>query len=439
MHVDAAIAVATLSGTWRDSAGNSGAFAFTPGPGSGGSARPTPAPTVPLTIQLRPDGGVLASGTLDTGTIPASGAGVRMMWHPAKAAFRAGQVASNNPASWDNPNVGAHSVAFGLNATGRGLGSTATGVDTTAGGSSSVAMGAGTSASGVNSTALGAGTIASGPASTAMGVGTTASGNASTALGESTTALLQASTAMGFGSKANGFFSTAMGFQTEASGNSSTAMGANTKATGPVGTAMGDRTTASGDAATALGSQTTASGKASLAAGEIVSAGGRTSVALGSRVTASTAGTFMFGDQSTPNPMLTFVPNQFLVRAAGGTTFYSNAALTTGVDLLPNANAWSSASDVRLKHRFRDLDGDEVLAKLAGMSIQEWSYTAQDASIRHVGPTAQEFYAAFGLGEHPLRISTIDADGIALRAIQALVHEIAVLRERVAQIEAQQR
>ena len=54
------------------------------------------------------------------------------------------------------------------------------------------------------------------------------------------------------------------------------------------------------------------------------------------------------------------------------------------------------------------------------MPIREWNYKAQDAAIRHVGPTAQDFHAAFGLGEDPLRISTIDADGIALRAVQAL-------------------
>jgi len=34
--------LATVSGTWNDSAGNSGSFAFTPGPGTGGTARPMP-------------------------------------------------------------------------------------------------------------------------------------------------------------------------------------------------------------------------------------------------------------------------------------------------------------------------------------------------------------------------------------------------------------
>lgn len=416
VHVDATIAVATLSGTWRDSGGNSGTFVFTPGvAGASLSARPLPLPGVPVTIQLRPDGGMSAGGTLGAGTIPASGAGVRMLWHPAKAAFRAGEVAGNIPDAWDDANVGLRSVAFGLSTIANGFASTAMGIET--------------SASGQGSTAMGSSTIANGIGSTAMGLLTTASGIVSTVMGDRTTA--------------SGSRSTAIGLETTASGNNSTAIGNKTKATGQNSTAMGDRTTASGIAATALGSQTVAGGTASLAAGDGASASGAGSVALGSGVSASTNGTFMFGDRSSPAaPMLTFVPHQFLVRASGGTSFYSNSALTTGVDLLPNANAWSSASDVRVKHHFRDLDGDDVLAKLAAMSIQEWSYKAQDASIRHVGPTAQEFSAAFGLGEDPLRISTIDADGIALRAVQALEHrdrttaaaqasEIAALRATV--------
>lgn len=359
VHVDATIGIATLSGTWRDSAGSHGSFVFTPGAGTGGSTRPAPVSAVPGTIQLRPDGGVLAEGTHSVGTVPASGTGVRMMWYPAKAAFRAGQVDARSAAAWDEANVGEHSAALGLN--------------------------------------------------------TVASGEVSTALGSFT--------------RAGGLMSTAMGRETTASGQHSTAMGFSTEATGSNSTAMGEETTASGRAATALGSATTASGSDSLAAGRRVSAGGASSVALGRAVSASTNGTFMFGDMSAAdfNPMLSSVANQFLVRAAGGVGFYSNSTLSAGVTLAAGASAWSSVSDVNLKTRFRELSGDDVLAKLARMPIHEWSYKAQDAAIRHVGPTAQEFHAAFGLGEDPRRISTIDADGVALRAIQALE-----LREREA-------
>jgi hypothetical protein len=98
------------------------------------------------------------------------------------------------------------------------------------------------------------------------------------------------------------------------------------------------------------------------------------------------------------------------------------------VTLAAGGGAWASISDANMKEQFRDLDGDDVLTKLARMPIREWSYKSQAAAIRHAGPTAQDFHAAFGLGEDPLKISTIDADGIALRAIQAL--EARTRRER---------
>ena len=88
-------------------------------------------------------------------------------------------------------------------------------------------------------------------------------------------------------------------------------------------------------------------------------------------------------------------------------------------------------SDVRTKHRFRTLDGAETLARIAGMPVTEWSYKAQDPGIRHIGPTAQDFHAAFGLGEDPLRIGTLDADGVALAGVQALEARTRALQAQV--------
>ena len=104
-----------------------------------------------------------------------------------------------------------------------------------------------------------------------------------------------------------------------------------------------------------------------------------------------------------------------------------------------SGGAWSALSDAHSKEHFRDLAGDDVLAKIARMPIREWNYKAQDAGIRHVGPTAQDFHAAFGLGEDPLRISTIDADGIALRAIQALEARTRADRDALARENAELR
>ena len=60
------------------------------------------------------------------------------------------------------------------------------------------------------------------------------------------------------------------------------------------------------------------------------------------------------------------------------------------------------------------------------MSIATWNWKSQDASIRHMGPMAQDFHAAFGLGETDKGISTMDADGVALAAaaIQGMHQEL---------------
>jgi hypothetical protein len=196
-------------------------------------------------------------------------------------------------------------------------------------------------------------------------------------------------------------------------------MGRNTAANGDDCTAIGNDTDASGNASFAGGIQSVASGNAAFAFGNGAQANGINSVGLGTRARAFGNGSFVFADSSS----LVTVPasaNQFIVRATGAVAFYSNAASTLGVLLAPGTNRWSSASDVRTKHRFRELDGDDVLARIARMPVTEWSYRAQDAAIRHIGPTAQDFHAAFGLGQDPLRIGTLDADGVALAGVKAL-------------------
>jgi hypothetical protein len=132
------------------------------------------------------DGALLGLGEFNTGIIPASGAGTRMMWHPAKAAFRAGEVTG---AQWDEANVGEHSVAFGL--------------DTDAAGVRSLAMGLGSSAEGNGSTAMGNGTLASGTGAVTMGNLTRAEGDESTSMGDRTEAATDQSLSIGRNNDAN--------------------------------------------------------------------------------------------------------------------------------------------------------------------------------------------------------------------------------------------
>jgi hypothetical protein len=158
-----------------------------------------------LLFRVQGDKGALFTGTFGTGTIPATGAGTRMMWYPNKGAFRTGYV---DGVQWNDDvtdtNIGNYSVAMGKNTTASGKKSVAFGEDTKASGLISTTMGYNTTASGQTSTAIGENTTASGTASTAMGYNTTASGGSSTAMGQGTTASGWRSTAMGRGIEALG-------------------------------------------------------------------------------------------------------------------------------------------------------------------------------------------------------------------------------------------
>jgi len=54
------------------------------------------------------------------------------------------------------------------------------------------------------------------------------------------------------------------------------------------------------------------------------------------------------------------------------------------------------------------------------MPVRQWRYTNEDACVKHIGPVAQDFQATFGLGTDDKSIGTVDADGVALAAIQGL-------------------
>ena len=99
------------------------------------------------------------------------------------------------------------------------------------------------------------------------------------------------------------------------------------------------------------------------------------------------------------------------------------------------ASSWSAVSDSALKRNIREVDYHDVLQKVAELPISQWSYEAQDESIEHIGPMAQDFYRLFGLGKDDKHISTLDPDGVALAAIKALIEENEALKQRLLRLE----
>ena len=87
---------------------------------------------------------------------------------------------------------------------------------------------------------------------------------------------------------------------------------------------------------------------------------------------------------------------------------------------LVTAGPVNPPSDRNVKQDFAVVDPIAVLEKVATLPIQSWAYQ-NSPDTRHIGPVAQDFHAAFQFnGEDDKHISTVDADGVALAAIQGL-------------------
>jgi hypothetical protein len=167
---------------------------------------------IPNTAFTMTGGGTIVSnGDFNTGEylVPA-GTGARLIWSPAKAAFRAGFAEST---SWNDANIGNYSAALGQG--------------TVASGNNSTAFGEGSRAEGSQSTAMGNTTIASGQAAVSMGSLSSAAGDYATSMGFSTQANGEAATAMGYFTFANNLAALATGYTTQAMASYSTAMGSN--------------------------------------------------------------------------------------------------------------------------------------------------------------------------------------------------------------------
>ncbi len=324
--------------------------------------------TTPLaSLHIVGNDGVLAEGNFGVGANPPAGAGVRMVWFPKKAAFRAGGIGGTGLVNqWDSTRVGHYSFAANYN--------------------------------------------------------TVASGNYSTSLGQESTA--------------SGLYSFAGGFQSWASGISAVALGSVAHAFGPYSIAMGRGANALDTGSVCLGYHSTTYGKYGFAFGTYDTAYAY-SVVMGYKATSNFhTGCFVYSD-STNTPTRATADNQFMVRASGGTRFYSSAAMSTLASewLPPGGGAWSGTSDRNKKENFLKEDKDEVLAKLSNIEITSWNYKSQAAKIRHIGPMAQDLYAAFKMGESDTTITTIDVDGISLLAIQALAQKTKELSDKTNEIE----
>ena len=215
------------------------------------------------------------------------------------------------------------------------------------------------------------------------------------------------------------------GYDNTASGQYSTVSG------GSGGEATGDYATVSG------GSGGQAYGDyATLAGGFQNRAYGDYSFAAGRMAWANNDGCFVWGDSTTGGAVECNNNNRFIARASGGVYLYTTIDLSKGAYLAANSGTWASVSSRDVKEDFTPVDGQTVLASLAEVPITTWRYKGEDSSIHHMGPMSQDLYAAFGLGDSDTSITTVDADGVALAAIQGLYQIVQDLQAENADLKA---
>lgn len=247
-------------------------------------------------------------------------------------------------------------------------------------------------------------------------------------------------------------FTFAGGNQVTASGYGAFSFGDQVNVSSTVGVGFGSGVTVSGTAGFSAGASNVCSGFACTAIGYTVRAGGQGSIALGYRTTANNdyavaigyrasnngrTGTMVMGDESTTDSVRNQADNEFRIRYNGGIRLRVSTAANgntpgaggnVGCDLTVAVPSWTCASSRTLKENYLAVDGEDVLSRIRTVPVTTWSMIGADARVRHIGPVAEDFWRAFGLGLGETAIGLGDIDGVNFAGVKALELRTAELR-----------
>ncbi len=165
-----------------------------------------------------------------------------------------------------------------------------------------------------------------------------------------------------------------------------------------------------------------------------VAAGASYAFAAGRQAKADHLGAFVWADAQAAD-FHSQRANQFRIRADGGVRFdvnnghhveftriaLPNRVISTSTGAyLSEGGVWTDSSDRAKKEGFRSIDPGAILEQVNRLPISTWNFKTEDPSVCHIGPVAQDFHAAFGVGADDKHIAALDANGVALAAIQGL-------------------
>jgi trimeric autotransporter adhesin len=331
-------------------------------------------PNYPI-FEVLPGGGLVAKGVIGAGSMPASGCGYRMMWHPFKAAFRAGGTDDGGACNyWDDANMGFYSWAGGNLTKAAAFGTFAFGDQVTV--------------TGVDGAAFGASNTVSGTVGFSTGAYNTCSG----------------------------FGCVAMGYTNFAQGQGAVAIGYRTGACSNYSTALGQRVT-------------TESGLAGLTGNPCTGGASK----IGAFVWGDNSTTTFMAAQF-DNEFRIRAAGGVRLRTSSAASAAAGLSGNTGCDLATGSGNWSCSSSRSIKENFSPVNGQQILDRISALPISTWNFISGDPDVRHIGPVAEDFYEAFSLGEGNASIGVQDLAGVNMAAIKELIRENDELKAELSEI-----
>ncbi len=204
-------------------------------------------------------------------------------------------------------------------------------------------------------------------------------------------------------------------------------------------TALGVHNMASGLCSFAAGIDSYATGRNSFAFGNNVCAIGNYSAAIGAHVSTASCYETVIGCGSTYYTPVSATDwnaaDRLFVIGNGGTSNYSDALIVYKSGNATLQGTLTQGSDRNRKTDIVPADTAAVLAGVAALPVSTWKY--KDETTTHLGPMAQDFFAAFQLGGDEKGIASVDADGVALAAIQELKKQLDAVKAQNATLAEQ--